>query len=31
LIALDRCQPEPSKRFIWEDGEFDVVQILRDA
>jgi phytoene/squalene synthetase len=31
LIAFDRCQPEPSKRFIWEDGEFDVVQILRDA
>jgi phytoene/squalene synthetase len=31
LIAFDRCQPEPSKRFIWEDGEFDVVQVLRDG
>jgi phytoene/squalene synthetase len=31
LIAFDRCQPEPSKRFIWEDAEFDVVQILKDG
>ena len=31
LIAFDRCQPERSKRFIWEDGEFDVVQILKDG
>ena len=31
LIAFDRCQPETSKRFIWEDGEFDVVQILKDS
>ena len=31
LIAFDRCQPEASKRFIWEDGEFDVVQILKDS
>jgi phytoene/squalene synthetase len=29
LIAFDRCQPEVSKRFIWEDGEFDVVKILK--
>jgi phytoene/squalene synthetase len=31
LIAFDRCQPEPSKRFIWEDEAFDVVQVLRDG
>ena len=31
LIAFDRCHPEASKRFIWEDGEFDVVQILKDS
>ena len=31
LLAFDRCQPDGSKRFIWEDGEFDVVQILRDG
>jgi phytoene/squalene synthetase len=31
LIAFDRCQPEASKRFIWEDGEFDVVQMLKDS
>jgi phytoene/squalene synthetase len=31
LIAFDRCQPEASKRFIWEDGEFDVVQVLKDG
>jgi phytoene/squalene synthetase len=31
LVAFDRCQPEPSKRFIWEDEEFDVVQVLRDG
>jgi phytoene/squalene synthetase len=31
LVAFDRCQPDASKRFIWEDGEFDVVQILKDS
>ena len=31
VIAFDRCQPEESKRFIWEDGEFDVVQILKNS
>jgi hypothetical protein len=29
LIAFDRCQPAASKRFIWEDGEFDVVALLK--
>jgi phytoene/squalene synthetase len=28
LIAFDRCQPDASQRFVYEDGEFDVVQIL---
>ena len=31
LIAFDRCQPDASKPFIWEDGEFDVVKILKDC
>jgi phytoene/squalene synthetase len=31
LNAFDRCQPEASKPFIWEDGEFDVVKILKDS
>ena len=31
LVGFDRCQPEASKPFIWEDGEFDVVQILKDG
>ena len=31
LIAFDRCQPDASKPFIWEDGEFDVVKILKDG
>jgi phytoene/squalene synthetase len=31
LNAFDRCQPEASKPFIWEDGDFDVVQILKDG
>ena len=29
LIAFDRCQPDMAKRFIFEDGEFDVVEVLR--
>jgi len=31
LIAFDRCQPDATKRFIFEDGEFDVVEVLRKA
>jgi len=29
LIAFDRCQPDRSMRFIWEDGEFDVVEVMK--
>jgi len=29
LIAFDRCQPEASKSFIWEDGDFDVVKVVK--
>jgi hypothetical protein len=29
VIAFDRCQPDRSKRFIFEDGEFDVVQVMK--
>ena len=29
VIAFDRCQPPVSKRFIFEDGEFDVVQVMK--
>jgi phytoene/squalene synthetase len=31
LIAFDRCQPDLAKQFIFEDGEFDVVEVLRKA
>ncbi len=31
LIAFDRCQPEASKIFIWEDGGFDVVNLVRKS
>ena len=31
LIAFNRCQPDVTKRFIFEDGEFDVVEVLRKA
>ncbi|MEJ2101534.1 MAG: squalene/phytoene synthase family protein [Desulfobacterales bacterium] len=31
LIAFDRCQPDTAKRFIFEDREFDVVEVLRKA
>ncbi len=31
LMAFDRCQPEASKRFIWEEGEFDVVKVLKGS
>jgi phytoene/squalene synthetase len=30
LAAFDRCQPDQTKRFIFEDGEFDVVEVLRE-
>jgi phytoene/squalene synthetase len=29
LIAFDRCRPDQTKRFIFEDGEFDVVKVVR--
>jgi phytoene/squalene synthetase len=29
VIAFDRCQPPVSKRFIFEDREFDVVQVMK--
>jgi hypothetical protein len=29
VIAFERCQPDRSKRFIWEDDEFDVVALLK--
>ncbi len=31
LIAFDRCQPEASKIFIWEDSGFDVVKLVRKS
>jgi phytoene/squalene synthetase len=31
LMAFDRCQPEASKRFVWEEGEFDVVKVLKGS
>jgi phytoene/squalene synthetase len=27
--ALERCQPDRNKRFIWEDSEFDVAALLK--
>ena len=27
--AFERCQPDRNKRFIWEDGEFDVVALIK--
>ena len=30
-IAFERCQPDRSKPFVWEDGDFDVVQVLKDC
>jgi len=29
VVAFDRCQPPASKRFIWEDGGFDVVKLVK--
>lgn len=29
LIAFDRCQPEASQPFVWQDSEFDVVQVMK--
>jgi phytoene/squalene synthetase len=30
-IAFERCRPDATKRFIFEDAEFDVVEVLREA
>jgi hypothetical protein len=27
-VAFARCQPESSQRFVYEDKEFDVVQVV---
>ena len=29
LTAFERCRPDRTKRFIWEDGEFDVVTLMK--
>ena len=29
--AFERCQPDRAERFIWEDGGFDVVNVLKDG
>ena len=29
LIAFDRCQPQASLRYVYDDGEFDVVKVMR--
>jgi hypothetical protein len=29
VIGFDRCQPPASKRFIWGDGGFDVVKLVK--
>ena len=29
VIAFDRCQPDKAQRYIWEDGEFDVVALMK--
>jgi phytoene/squalene synthetase len=29
VTAFDRCQPAASKQFIWEDGGFDVVKLVK--
>jgi phytoene/squalene synthetase len=29
LIAFDRCQPGSSLRYVYDDGEFDVVQLMK--
>jgi len=28
LLAFDRCRPETTNPFIWEDGQFDVVEVV---
>jgi len=28
-VAFERCRPPSSQRFVYEDGEFDVVQVVR--
>jgi len=29
LIAFDRCQPTASLRYVYDDGDFDVVQVMK--
>ena len=29
LIAFDRCQPKSTLRYVFDDGEFDVVQVMK--
>jgi phytoene/squalene synthetase len=29
LIAFDRCRPAASLRYVYDDGEFDVVQVMK--
>jgi phytoene/squalene synthetase len=29
VIAFERCRPDKTKRFIWEDGKFDVVALMK--
>jgi phytoene/squalene synthetase len=31
VVAFERCQPDRSKQFIWEDEQFDVVEILKGS
>ena len=31
VMAFNRCQPAASKRFIWEDGGFDVVKLVEKS
>jgi hypothetical protein len=29
LIAFGRCQPKASLRYVFDDGEFDVVRVMK--
>ena len=29
VIAFERCEPDKTKRFIWDDSEFDVVALMK--
>jgi phytoene/squalene synthetase len=31
LIAFDRCKPDASKPFIWEDKEFNVAEVVKNS